>query len=235
MYPGADRKPWDIRSSPIPAPEAGIFDAPNVVICLNVHWVGHLDGVLERLLYPDAWQGTDEQKQAAIQEVGKLVAKLGEIRDCLVSGEIGISPTDQHPGYLTEKLMAGKNITLTLVGQGGNEQLLISAPNVPKKVQHEITPVTPHTLLLVTLPAGTTVLEAMIVIDQPFDGELQVAVGFPGNSTAFIDQTDVEPTSANAYGTHPNYLCPEDTPVYLSLSMSNVTSGSGRAILIIQE
>lgn len=74
----------DPRKLPVSIPEAGIFDEPNIKICLNTDWASHVDGVLGRLLEPDAWIGTDEEIEAAIQEVMKLQAILNPIGECEV-------------------------------------------------------------------------------------------------------------------------------------------------------
>lgn len=72
----------DPRSSPVPVPGAGVFDSPAVPLCINTEWCGHLDGLLGRLLLPDAWIGTEAEIEAAIQEVQKLLVALAQIGDC---------------------------------------------------------------------------------------------------------------------------------------------------------
>lgn len=77
-----DTPPIDPRYSPVPIPTAGVFDSPTVVLCINAEWASHLDGLLGRLLHPNAWIGTEEEKEAAIQEVGKLLIALLPVGDC---------------------------------------------------------------------------------------------------------------------------------------------------------
>ena len=74
--------PFDTRYDPAPVPAAGVFDSPTVWVCINTHWASHLDGLLERLLYPDAWSGTELEIDSAIQQVGELLIKLAEIQEC---------------------------------------------------------------------------------------------------------------------------------------------------------
>lgn len=69
-------RPYDVRLNPIAAPTAGIFDAPQMVICVNQDWVGHIAGTLERLLYRDAWLGTEEQQETAILQIEALLASF---------------------------------------------------------------------------------------------------------------------------------------------------------------
>lgn len=77
----------DPRYYPAPVPSAGVFDSPLRFIPVNVQWIGHIDGLLQRLLSEDAWLGTDAEVEFAIQEVNRLLARLdkpmyivGEIR-----------------------------------------------------------------------------------------------------------------------------------------------------------
>lgn len=80
--------PKDPRKIPVPVPSTGIFDSPTVRICLNAEWAGHLDGLLGRLLEPDAWIGTDSEIESAIQQVGELMTYLALMRACSLCGEI---------------------------------------------------------------------------------------------------------------------------------------------------
>jgi len=76
-----------------PRPSAGVFDSPAIPICLNTEWASHLDGLLEQLLCPAYWQGTDEEVEAATQQVGELLTKLGQIETC---------PTEVRVHYIGE-------------------------------------------------------------------------------------------------------------------------------------
>ncbi len=75
-------RPYDVRLNPRPVPSEGVFDAPTVKICVNSTWVSHVDGVLERLLYRDAWLGNQAEVQRALGEVRKLLAALARIGSC---------------------------------------------------------------------------------------------------------------------------------------------------------
>ncbi len=74
--------PYDTRLHPIAPPTTGIFDEPTASVCINVRWLGHIDGVLERLLWEDAWAGTDEVKQFAIAQITALMAAMAERFPC---------------------------------------------------------------------------------------------------------------------------------------------------------
>lgn len=65
-----------------PRPSAGVFDSPAIPLCLNTEWASHLDGLLEQLLCPSHWQGTETEVEAAIQQVQILMAKLADIQEC---------------------------------------------------------------------------------------------------------------------------------------------------------
>jgi hypothetical protein len=74
--------PYDTRYRAIPAPTVGIFDAPTVGLCINVEWAGHVDGALERLLWPDAWEGDDATKQFAVSQITALLVSLMLRNEC---------------------------------------------------------------------------------------------------------------------------------------------------------
>jgi len=77
--------PFDVRHRPFPVPAVDIFDSPVVCVQVNGQWASHVDGVLERLLYRDAWAGTDTEIERAIGEVRRLLAALGESAPCEAS------------------------------------------------------------------------------------------------------------------------------------------------------
>jgi len=66
--------PYDTRLEPLPPPSEGVFDYPTIALCINVNWASHVLGLLDRLAWEDAWTGTEEQIEAAIQEVYTLMA-----------------------------------------------------------------------------------------------------------------------------------------------------------------
>lgn len=70
--------PYDPRHLPKIPPAAGIFDYPTVQVCINSLWVSHVDGVLERLLFTDAWIGTDDEIHTAILQIRALLSALGK-------------------------------------------------------------------------------------------------------------------------------------------------------------
>lgn len=65
-----------------PRPSAGVFDSPGVQLCLNTEWASYLDGLLEGLLCPSHWQGTETEVEAAIEQVHLLMAKLADVQEC---------------------------------------------------------------------------------------------------------------------------------------------------------
>lgn len=71
------RRPFDIRIDPFVPPETGILDSPTVCVRVNGKWASHVDGVLDRLLYRDAWVGTDSEVDRAIGEIRLLLASIG--------------------------------------------------------------------------------------------------------------------------------------------------------------
>lgn len=66
-------------------PSVGIFDEPGITICLNSEWASFVDGALSALAGRAYWKGTDEEIDTAIDQVEQLLARLGEIGECIVS------------------------------------------------------------------------------------------------------------------------------------------------------
>lgn len=67
-------RPFDPRHVPLPAPTPDICDAPTVTICVNAEWWSHLDGMISRLLYRDAWQGSNDEIDRAIESIQEILA-----------------------------------------------------------------------------------------------------------------------------------------------------------------
>ena len=78
----------DYDASPLgmPVPQTGIFDAPNVCLVINTAWIPFLTGVLDRLKWPDVWQGDEAAKNAAFDQIEHLLAALQSGEGCAVSG-----------------------------------------------------------------------------------------------------------------------------------------------------
>jgi len=57
------------RPRPGPVPEADICDEPYVCLIINRDWAVHLRGVVDALAWPDAWTGTEDDLQRAMDAV----------------------------------------------------------------------------------------------------------------------------------------------------------------------
>jgi hypothetical protein len=68
--------PYDPRLRPVPPPDTGIFDCPQVQVCINSKWISHLDGLIERLLFRDAWLADETEIDRATGEIAKLLSVL---------------------------------------------------------------------------------------------------------------------------------------------------------------
>lgn len=66
---------------PLPIPSAAPFDEPCECLFVNAEWRGYIVGVLEVLTEVDAWDGTEEQISATIDNVNEIIA-------CLSGGEM---------------------------------------------------------------------------------------------------------------------------------------------------
>lgn len=94
-------RPYDTRLIPAPVPDTDLCDCPHVVLCLNSEWASHLDGLLERLLYRDAWAGTDEDKDRAVQTIERLLSMF-KVNDMCCCGDR--KPTNQRVNPITGKI-----------------------------------------------------------------------------------------------------------------------------------
>jgi Collagen triple helix repeat (20 copies) len=79
---GRFREAYDPRERPLRPPTSGIFDGPTICIRINTQWAGHLDGVWERLLWRDAWMGSEAEIDTAIEQAQAFSAALQIIGDC---------------------------------------------------------------------------------------------------------------------------------------------------------
>lgn len=67
-------QPLAPRRTPLASPlPVEIFDAPYVCLKVNRKWFTHVLGVLDVLAQYDAWQGTDDEKQAAVDQIEYLI------------------------------------------------------------------------------------------------------------------------------------------------------------------
>ncbi|MBN8594833.1 MAG: hypothetical protein J0M33_23960 [Anaerolineae bacterium] len=69
---------YDARRAPLVPPAALWNQAPYRRLCVNAHWASHLDGQIARLLYRDAWKGTDEAIDQAILQTTYILAALAK-------------------------------------------------------------------------------------------------------------------------------------------------------------
>lgn len=74
--------PYDPRFSPAVIPTAGVFDSPLFAVCVNAQWLSHIDGVVERLAWRDAWLGLPEEQQAAADEAIKILSAIASATPC---------------------------------------------------------------------------------------------------------------------------------------------------------
>lgn len=81
--------PYDTRFTAIAPPTVGIFDEPQMSICFNVQWAAHIDGVLSRLTWTDAWFGEPETQQWAVNQVTALLVSMIARNPCGGDGCMG--------------------------------------------------------------------------------------------------------------------------------------------------
>jgi hypothetical protein len=68
--------------TPLTIPSAGVFDSPNVHLCINAQWATILDGLVGQLLTPAIWDGSELDVDEVIQQVHLLLVALGINGEC---------------------------------------------------------------------------------------------------------------------------------------------------------
>lgn len=81
------------RPEPSLIPEPHIFDEPTRCFKINEHWAAHFLGVLDALDQPDTWIGTDEEIEAARQQIREAIAVFSKECDMCCGEEIELLQT----------------------------------------------------------------------------------------------------------------------------------------------
>lgn len=63
---------YSTRLQPRPPPSVGAFVSPLVGCCINAEWMSHILGALATLEWPDAWEGTADQVQFALDQIVEI-------------------------------------------------------------------------------------------------------------------------------------------------------------------
>lgn len=224
--------PEDPRYYPAPVPSTGVFDSPLVYIALNEQWLGHLDGLIGRLLQRNAWLGSDTDVDFAVDQIQRLLAHL---ESAIMDEKLKVSAADTTAGYLEDKLLPGVHVTLPKSNPGANENLTVATDPALRTSSLDFTYLTPNPQLIATLPLGARLSEVELTIDTPFDGIFVARIGVPGDNEKFMGGADNHAYLQGLYSTNPNYVCPDVTDVYLYTVNSGVTEGAGRITLTVED
>lgn len=90
-------------------PVPDIFDDPLVCVRFNKAWRGHVYGALERLLWPDAWQGSDAERDDAMQQIWELIVAIGK-GNCEMAGTDCCCPTTLINHFETNKNIVNNDL-----------------------------------------------------------------------------------------------------------------------------
>jgi len=86
----AERYPYAPHPLPIEIPEAFVLDDPQVAWCFSQAWIPAVLGALETLLQKDAWVGSSEEQQLAVDQVEILMSGLCNCHDFITGIRIDI-------------------------------------------------------------------------------------------------------------------------------------------------
>jgi len=81
---GVTPRPYDTRETPQVIPAESFGQWPYRGLILNDLWIAQINGLADRLLWRDAWQGTDQEKQDAADYSLMLVDEIQRGSDCLL-------------------------------------------------------------------------------------------------------------------------------------------------------
>lgn len=74
--------PSESLEHPLAIPPAGVFDMPNVTLCINSEWASILDGLVGQLLCRNVWGGSVTEVDNVLQQVHLLLVALGTNGGC---------------------------------------------------------------------------------------------------------------------------------------------------------
>jgi len=104
--------PYDTRLNPVSPPSVGVFDEPTRPVCINVEWIPHIEGLLERLVWDDAWEGTDTEVDTAIGEIRKLMVAMAIGGDCVSVGSFRLQQNPENLCQLMQSFDGGNTYSL---------------------------------------------------------------------------------------------------------------------------
>lgn len=87
---------------PLIPPDVGIFDNPVIKLSINPEWWAHISGKIATLTYRDEWDGTDDQKDEATQQIYKLLNIPHPIYPATLWGEDVPEALDSEDGGAVE-------------------------------------------------------------------------------------------------------------------------------------
>jgi hypothetical protein len=79
-----------VRPEPSLIPTPNIFEEPTRCLKINEHWASHFLGVLDALDQPDTWIGTEEEIEAARNQVREAIAMFSKDCDMCCGEEIAL-------------------------------------------------------------------------------------------------------------------------------------------------
>ncbi len=152
---------------------------------------------------------------------------------------VKVTDADTVGGNLSEKIVEGSGINITIANPGGDEQIIISAEGGTSSsndeeiiINFDYTSVSP--LLVSTISPAGTITKTKLVVDEVFDGVFTVSIGLIGNEDILMASSDNDTTRKFGYTTNPDQLLSDGDTVYLFVtSESGNTQGAGRIILNI--
>lgn len=154
----------------------------------------------------------------------------------LTDENVKVSDDDTTADHLDDKIVAGSGIALTVLNDGLNEQLSISATGIANDDEEVIldfsyTDVFP--LDIYTFSDAGTISACRIVIETAFDGTGNLSVGHAGFPENIMMEMEVDQTIVASFEVTNNLDLPVTTTVQLYSDIAGATQGNGTVILRI--
>lgn len=155
-----------------------------------------------------------------------------------VDEQVKVSDNDTTAGTLEEKVVAGTGITLSVLNDGANEQLQITAQAGAGSDDEEIVVdfdyLSSSPVFIATISPAGTISRVRILVDAIFDGTATFSIGIPGQPQLLMQTDESDPSIVSTYEVSAkNMELADTTVVNLYMNLSGVTQGAGRVILNI--
>lgn len=169
--------------------------------------------------------------------IGFIDNQRPDIQGSGVDEKVKVSNDDTTASILQDKIIAGTGITLSIINDGANEQLQITAQAGAGSDDEEINVPFDYTssspVFIATVSPEGIVSGAKVYIETPFDGTADLQLGVPGNTDILMQSDEIDETASATYEVSPSLALNNGDVISLYMNLSGVTQGSGQVTINI--